>query len=89
MLRAAPLTAVDGFLRYYHAIGFELVTLFFDAPDEDVEAIAIAREHAREVGGVRIHLCDKDWWDERLHRRLAAAAPLGVMLSSMYSTVTL
>jgi hypothetical protein len=29
LLRAAPLAAVDGFLRYYHAIGFERVVLFF------------------------------------------------------------
>ena len=62
MLRAAPLPAVDGFLRYYHAIGFERVVLFFDKPEEDAEAIAIARAHDREVGGVTIHLCDASWW---------------------------
>ena len=66
MLRAASPRAVDGFLRYYHAIGFEQIVLFFDKPDEDAEAIALAREHAAEVGGVMLHLCDARWWaDER------------------------
>ena len=54
--RAAPLTAVDGFLRYYHAIGFERIVLFFDKPSEDAEAIRMAKEHNAQVGGVTIHL---------------------------------
>ena len=62
MLRAAPLAAVDGFLRYYHAIGFEMVVLCFDKPSEDREAIALAQMHADEVGGVTIHECDDSWW---------------------------
>lgn len=62
MLRAPPLRSIDGFLRYYHAIGFEQVVLFFDKPDEDAEAIAIAEAHSLEVGGVRVHRCDAAWW---------------------------
>ena len=63
MLRAAPPAAVDGFLRYYHGIGFEQIILFFDKPDEDPEALAIAKAHAAECGGVTIHLCDEAWWE--------------------------
>lgn len=64
MVRAAPLPAVDGFLRYYHAIGFERIVLCFDQPHEDAEAISLARRHEAEVGGVVIHECDAAWWDE-------------------------
>ena len=64
MVRAAPVVAVDGFLRYYHAIGFEQVFLFFDAPTEDEKAIAAAEAHAAAVGGVSIHRCDASWWAE-------------------------
>ena len=63
MLRAAPPLAVDGFLRYYHAIGFERIVLFFDKPSEDAEAIRVAKEHNAQVGGVTIHLCTPEWWE--------------------------
>ena len=62
MLRAAPLAAVDGFLKYYHAIGFERIFLFFDKPDEDQEAIRLAEAHNAAVGGVTIHCCTAEWW---------------------------
>ena len=64
MLRAAPLAAVDGFCRYYHAIGFEMVVLCFDKPSEDREAIELAQHHADECGGITIHECDEAWWAE-------------------------
>ena len=82
MLRAAPPAVVDGFLRYYHGIGFEQVVLFFDKPEEDAEAVKIAQRHAEEAGGVTIHLCNDKWWAaERktgrsfVRARALAAAP--------------
>lgn len=70
MLRAAPLPSIDGFLRYYHAIGFELIILFFDKPEEDAAGIELAEAHHAEVGGVEIHKCDEAWWAaERVHGR--------------------
>jgi len=89
MLRAAPLSAVDGFLRYYHAIGFESVALFFDRPHEDAAAIELARAHASAVGGVTIHLCDDGWWQHErevgcafVRARKAAAANAAGPVSS-------
>ena len=76
MLRAAPPLAVDGFLRYYHAIGFERIVLFFDKPSEDAEAIRVAKEHDAQVGGVTIHLCTPEWWqaEQRTGRGFVRAA---------------
>mmetsp|Transcript_33031 Transcript_33031/g.99575 ORF Transcript_33031/g.99575 Transcript_33031/m.99575 type:complete len:778 (+) Transcript_33031:718-3051(+) len=65
LVRAAPPLVVDGFLRYHLATGFEKIWMYFDAPHEDAEAIAVAEACARATrGGVQVTRCTKKWWDK-------------------------
>ena len=72
MVRAAPAMVVDGFLRYHLAIGFERIWMYFDAPHEDEEAVAVAEDCAKHTGGaVVVHRCSGDWWKD-LRKREAS-----------------
>lgn len=64
MVRAAPPIVVDGFIRYHLSIGFEKIWMYFDAPHEDEDAIAVAEDAARHTNGaVVVTRCTAAWWE--------------------------
>ncbi|CAE7259455.1 ELD1 [Symbiodinium natans] len=68
LLRGTPATTVRSFVQYHLAIGFGLIFLFFDAPEEpkEREAIAAAQSVAASQGGIIVHLCTEEWWQSML-----------------------
>ena len=91
----APLAS---FVRYHHAIGFERVAVFFDAPEDGAEAPAIeaagrlqdeARGRGREVS---VHLCTPQWWERqqrssRFYARRVLEAPVYRELVELHERV--
>ncbi|CAE8601156.1 unnamed protein product, partial [Polarella glacialis] len=73
LVRGVSPGIVESFIRYHLAIGFQRVTLFFDAPDEPgemevAEAAVSCAAFARRagLGEVVVNLCTADWWKAEL-----------------------
>jgi len=69
MLRGAPESVIDSFVRYHWGIGFNHVFLFFDDPQDPglgiaKELEAMCRDKKVEGVGMSIHLMDSEWWDQ-------------------------
>ena len=62
MCRAAPPAAVNSFLTYHFAIGFERIFLYLDDASEDYWASLVLEQTERLI----VHRCDARFWAERL-----------------------
>ncbi|CAJ1434076.1 unnamed protein product [Effrenium voratum] len=69
LLRGATPGVVQSFATQYHlSIGFQLILLYFDAPEDPSELASIQAAEQLSGAGVIVQRCTEKWWRQLLHR---------------------